>query len=68
VNILNHRRLGQHKKNQRNEFLMKWADGQEISWERDIDLWQFEDLVQDYLKTYLTRASAPSGGGGLSQP
>ena len=47
---------------------MKWADGHEVSWERDIDLWQFKELVQDYLGTYPTRSSAPSGGGGLSQP
>jgi hypothetical protein len=68
VKILDHRRLGQHKKNRRNEFLVKWANGEEVSWERDTDLWQFEDLVQDYLRTDPTRASAPSGGGGLSQP
>jgi hypothetical protein len=47
---------------------VKWANGEEVSWERDTDLWQFEDLVQDYLRTDSTRASAPSGGGGLSQP
>jgi hypothetical protein len=68
VKILDHRRLGQHNKNRRNEFLVKWANGEEVSWERDTDLWQFEDLVQDYLRTDPTRTSAPSGGGGLSQP
>jgi len=47
---------------------VKWADGHEVSWERDIDLWKFKELVQDYLRTNLTRSSALSGGGGLSQP
>ena len=47
---------------------MKWADDQEVFWERDTDLWKFEDLVQDYLMTDLTRVSVPSGKGGLSQP
>ena len=32
MKILDHRRLGQHKKNRRNEFLVKWADGEEVSW------------------------------------
>jgi len=47
---------------------VKWEDGQEVSWERDTDLWQFEELMQDYLRTNSMRASAPSSEGGLSQP
>ncbi|CAK7335362.1 unnamed protein product, partial [Dovyalis caffra] len=38
-----HRRFGQHKKNRRIEFLVKWAKNGELSWEKDTDLWQFEE-------------------------
>ena len=63
--ILDHRRMGQHKKNRRVEYLVKWKRGKdhEVSWERDIDLWQFEDVVQEYISTISTRTSDSSGGG-----
>jgi len=61
--ILDRREKGQSKKNRRVEFLVHWK-GQseaEATWERDINLWQFEEHIRDYL----TRASSSSGGGGL---
>jgi hypothetical protein len=67
VRIMDHRRLGQHRKNRRTEFLVKWAKNEEVSWEKDTDLWQYEDKVQDYLTSIPTRASDSLGGGDLSQ-
>jgi ribosomal protein L21E len=65
VKIMDHRRLGQHRKNRRTEFLVKWKKNEEVSWEKDTDLWQFEDQVQDYLTSIPTRTSDFSSGGGL---
>jgi hypothetical protein len=66
--IMDHKREGQHKKNWRNYFLIQWKGlpVSEATWERDTTLWQFEDEVQGYLATHLTRTSISSGGGGLS--
>jgi hypothetical protein len=61
VRIMDHRRLGQHRKNRRTEFLVKWAKNEEVSWEKDTDLWQYEDKVQDYLTSISTRASDSLG-------
>lgn len=36
--IMDHERLGQHKKNRRTEFLVKWENNQEVLEERDTDL------------------------------
>jgi hypothetical protein len=65
VKIMDHRRLGQHRKNRRTEFLIKWKKNEEVSWEKDTDLWQFEDQIQDYLTSIPTRTSDSSSGGGL---
>jgi hypothetical protein len=65
VKIMDHRRLGQHRKNRRTKFLVKWKKNEEVSWEKDTDLWQFEDQVQDYLTSIPTRTSDFSSGGGL---
>jgi hypothetical protein len=65
VKIMDHHRLCQHRKNRRTEFLVKWKKNEEVSWENDTDLWQFEDQVQDYLTSILTTTSDSSSGGGL---
>jgi hypothetical protein len=64
-----HRWEGQHKKNWRNYFLAQWKGFPilEATWERDTTLWQFEEEILEYLATHPTRASASTGGGGLSQ-
>ena len=64
VKIMDHRRLGQHRKNRRTEFLVKWKKNEQVSWEKDTDLWQFEDQIQDYLTSSPTRTSDSSSGGG----
>jgi len=38
VRIMDYRKLGQHKKNQRTEFLVKWVRNEEVSWDKYIDL------------------------------
>jgi len=65
VKIIDHRRLDQHRKNRRTEFFVKWKKNEEVSWEKDRDLWQFEDQVQDYLTSIPTRMSNSSSRGGL---
>ena len=44
--ILDRRVEGQSKKNRRTYYLVKWkgAPEGEVSWEKDVTLWQFEDL------------------------
>ncbi|KAG8638589.1 hypothetical protein MANES_14G045351v8, partial [Manihot esculenta] len=68
--ILDHRTLGQSKKNRRTEFLIQWKDKpvSEATWERDTTLWQFEEQIEDYLRALPTRTLAPFGGGGLLDP
>jgi hypothetical protein len=53
---MDHHRLSQHKKNQQTEFLVKWEKNAEVLWEKDIDLWQFNDQVQEYITSILTRS------------
>jgi hypothetical protein len=65
IKIMDHRRLDQHRKNQRTEFLVKWKKNEEVLWEKDTDLWQFEDQVQDCLTSIPTRTSDSSSGDGL---
>ena len=68
--ILDHRTLGQSKKNRRTDFLVQWKGQSEAdaSWERDVTLWKFEDMIADYLKLHTTRTSSSSSGGGLLHP
>ncbi|KAJ0008015.1 hypothetical protein Pint_30332 [Pistacia integerrima] len=65
--ILDYWRMGHHKKNRRIEYLVKWKRGKdnEVSWERDIDLWQFEKIVQEYISTISTNMSGSSSAGAL---
>ncbi|ERN03665.1 hypothetical protein AMTR_s00144p00067060 [Amborella trichopoda] len=51
------------------EDLVKWKGlpESEAIWERDATLWQFEKQINEYLCEKSTRASTPSGWGGLSQ-
>ena len=66
--IRDHRTMGASKKNRRTDYLVQWKGSgpADATWERDTTLWQFEALVQQYLSSLPTRASASSGGGGLS--
>ena len=69
--ILDHRTMGQSKKNRRTDYLIQWKGGSiaDASWERDVTLWQFEKQISKYLETLpTTRASSSSGGGGLLAP
>ncbi|XP_078443763.1 uncharacterized protein LOC144713136 [Wolffia australiana] len=54
------------------KYLIKWKNRPEESgtWERDSDLWQFEDLLQAYEAEQRAsmRASRISGGGGVLGP
>ncbi|CAK7327045.1 unnamed protein product [Dovyalis caffra] len=51
----------------RNRVFSKWAKIMEVSWEKDTNLWQFEEKVRDYLTSIPTRASDLYGRGGLSR-
>ena len=65
--VLDHRTLGASKKNQRTEYLVLWEGESEAeaSWEKAVNLWQFQDKLNEYLRSMSTRASTSSGGGGL---
>jgi hypothetical protein len=69
--ILDHRTMGQSKKNRRTDYLVQWKGGSQAdaSWERDVTLWQFEKQIGKYLEDLATtRASSSSVGGGLLPP
>ncbi|XP_078443753.1 uncharacterized protein LOC144713129 [Wolffia australiana] len=65
-------RGGRHGCYHKIEYLTKWKNRPEESatWERDSDLWQFENLLQAYevKQRASTRASASSGGVGVLGP
>uniref|UniRef100_A0A803MGR5 Chromo domain-containing protein n=1 Tax=Chenopodium quinoa TaxID=63459 RepID=A0A803MGR5_CHEQI len=65
--ILDHRAIGQGKKNFHREYLVLWKGKSEsdATWERAETLWQLEDVVKAYLHS-LTGTSGSLGGGGLS--
>ncbi|KAL0421317.1 UNVERIFIED_CONTAM: hypothetical protein Slati_3154600 [Sesamum latifolium] len=72
LQILDHRTMGQSKKNRRTDYLVQWTNESEAdaTWERDVTLWQFEDKIDEYWAvkegvTRSTRTSGSSGGGGL---
>ncbi|KAL0337438.1 UNVERIFIED_CONTAM: hypothetical protein Scaly_2018900 [Sesamum calycinum] len=72
LKILDHRTMGQSKKNIWTNYLVHWSGESEANatWERDVTLWQFEEKLDEYWVvregvTPLTRASGSSGGGGL---
>jgi hypothetical protein len=68
--ILDHRVLGYSKMNRRTEYLVKRKDlpESEATWEKDVTLWQYEDLIRRYRESHTMRASNPLGGGGLLDP
>lgn len=68
--ILDHRTLGQGKKNRRTEFLVQWKGKQacDATWEKGSSLWQFEDEVKAYLDSASSRTTSSSGGGSLLDP
>ena len=70
MKILDHRTLGNSKKNRRTEYLVKWqgAPDEDISWEKGAALWQFEEKIVKYHARDPTRTLDSSGGGGLSDP
>ncbi|XP_044481390.1 uncharacterized protein LOC123207965 [Mangifera indica] len=65
--VLDRRTLGESKKNRRVEYLIQWEgeSDADATWERDVNLWQYEDQIKAYLETHLTRASGSSSGGGF---
>ena len=68
--ILNHRTMGESRKNRRTNYLVQWKDSSEseATWERDVTCWQFEGAVQEYLKAKSTRTSSSARGGGFVTP
>ena len=68
--ILDHQTMGAIRKNKRTDYLVKWKGKEilEVTWEKDVTLWQFEKQVQEYLKNKSTRASTLAGGGGSFSP
>ena len=68
--ILDHRTEGASRKNRRTFYLIKWKGKalEEATWEKDTQLWQFEKLIEDYLKQISTRTSKVQVGEGLSHP
>ena len=51
--------MGASRKNRWTDYLVQWKGSleSEATWERDVTLWQFEGVVQDYLKSKSTWAS-----------
>lgn len=47
---MEHRVVGHSVKNRRTEYLVKWKEELrcEASWEKDVDLWQFERHIKNY--------------------
>ncbi|KAL0368286.1 UNVERIFIED_CONTAM: Transposon Tf2-12 polyprotein [Sesamum calycinum] len=68
LKILDHRTMGQSKKNRRTDYLVHWSGESEAdaTWERDVTLWQFEGKLDEYWAVRdgvtPTRASGSSGG------
>ncbi|KAL0307163.1 UNVERIFIED_CONTAM: Transposon Ty3-I Gag-Pol polyprotein [Sesamum radiatum] len=72
LKILDHKTMGQSKKNRRTDYLVHWSGESEVdaTWERDVTLWQFEGKLDEYWAVREgvsppTRVSSSSGGGGL---
>ncbi|KAK3193400.1 hypothetical protein Dsin_024710 [Dipteronia sinensis] len=63
--VLDHRTVGNSNWNRRTGYLIQWKGESEAdaTWERGATLWQFEDLIQQYLERQPTRASTSSSGG-----
>lgn len=64
---LDHQTLGYSKKNRRTEFLIQCKDKHEhnTTWEKGVQLWQFEDQIKAYLDSASSRATSSSGWGSL---
>ncbi|KAL0368101.1 UNVERIFIED_CONTAM: Transposon Ty3-G Gag-Pol polyprotein [Sesamum calycinum] len=50
LKILDHRTMGQSKKNRWTDYLVHWLGESEAdaTWERDVTLWQFEEKLDEY--------------------
>ncbi|KAK4383416.1 hypothetical protein Sango_2777400 [Sesamum angolense] len=50
LKILDHRTMGQSKKNRRTDYLVHWLGESEAdaTWERDVTLWQFKEKLDEY--------------------
>ncbi|CAH9148831.1 unnamed protein product [Cuscuta epithymum] len=74
--IWDHSIKGQSKKNRRTEYLVQWEGDSKADavWVKDINLWQFEDKIEEYWRSRdgasqpPTRTSDSPGGGGLLDP
>lgn len=67
---LGHRTMETTKKNKRTDYLVQWKGngGNDTTYERHVDLWQFEDKVNEYFYSLPTWKLDSSGGKGLSTP
>lgn len=52
------------------EFLVHWKGKSvaDVVWEKLIELWQFDDRIDDYIKTVSMMDSSSRGGGVLIDP
>ena len=68
--VFDHKTEGQSKKNRRTYYLVKWKGKaeEEATWEKEMQLWQFEALIRRYIDSLSTRTSINSSGGGLLAP
>ncbi|KAK4380950.1 RNA-directed DNA polymerase [Sesamum angolense] len=50
LKILDHRTMGQSKKNRRTDYLVHWLGESkaDATWERDVTLWQFKEKLDEY--------------------
>ncbi|KAK4384458.1 hypothetical protein Sango_3058600 [Sesamum angolense] len=50
LKILDHKTMGQSKKNRRTDYLVHWSGESETdaTWEWDVTLWQFEEKLDEY--------------------
>ncbi|KAK6118462.1 hypothetical protein DH2020_047794 [Rehmannia glutinosa] len=65
--ILDHRTFGQSKKNRRTDYLVKWKRESKVdaTWERDVNLWQFENKIEKYWATLGGTLPPTRAGGGV---
>ena len=68
--VLNHLTQGMSKKNRRTDYLVQWEgeDEADATWEKGVNLWQFEDQIREYWDHPSMRTSSSFGGGGLLDP
>ena len=68
--VLNHLTQGMNKKNRRTDYLAQWEVEEEAdaTWEKRVNLWQFEDRIREYWDHPSMRTLSCFDGGGLLDP